>query len=401
MAGTSQTSGVADWLIRGADTIAQDGALRRADVVITGGRVESLGRAMSSGARRTVDADGLLLVAGLIDLHAHFYHDVIATSVAPDPTCLPFGVTTAVDGGTAGCQTYKGLRRHVLDTSETRVLAFLNMGAAGFATLPALGELSDRTLHRPAEMLALIQSDPRIRGIKLRLTTSALGSTDPLEMLESAVRLAEEAQVPIMTHVEHDCPIPLSELLERMRPGDIVTHIYHGGENGILDEARHVIDAVRDAVQRGVILDVGHGGTHFDISVARDAIAQGLVPTTISTDAWSGRAGTPPQYALPHIVSELIALGVGLAAALAAVTRAPAAALGLAGDLGVLQQGARADLAAFRRVGGKFRFTDDRRNAVVASFLLEPQFTFRNGELVAGIPRSPAFSAPEPLELAI
>jgi dihydroorotase len=400
MCETSHASGVADWLIRGADTIAQDGVLRRADVVITGGRIESFGQVGAARARRTIDADGLLLVAGLIDLHAHFYHDVIATSVAPDPTCLPFGVTTAVDGGTAGCHTYRGLRRHVIDKSATRVLAFLNMGAAGFATLPALGELADRTLHRPAEMLALIRSDPRIRGIKLRLARDALGGTDPLEMLDSAIRLAEEAQLPVMTHVEDDCPIPISDLLGRMRPGDIVTHIYHGGENGILDQARHVLVAVRDAVQRGVLLDVGHGGTHFDISVARDAIAQGLVPTTISTDGWSGRPGTPPQYALPHIVSELIALGVGLGAALAAVTRAPAAALGLASDLGVLQEGGRADVAAYRRVDGRFRFTDNRQDAVVASMLLEPEFTFRRGELVTGISRSPAFSAPESLEHA-
>jgi dihydroorotase len=282
-----------------------------------------------------------------------------------------------------------------MDVSLTRVLAFINMGAAGFASLPALGELAHPSLMRAADTVALVRSDTRIRGIKLRMARGALGTTHGPDILLAALRVAEDSAVPLMIHVEADCPMPLERVVERLRAGDIVTPMYHGGDNGILDGDRQVLPAIREAQQRGVRMDVGHGGSHFDLDVAQAAISQDLLPDTISTDGWAGRPGSPPQYALPYIVSELIAAGLDRGTALVAVTRTPAEALGLESHLGTLRLGGTADIAGIRQDATRYRFTDPAGHELVASALLRPAFTFRDGELLGDIPPATDFRSPE------
>jgi dihydroorotase len=266
-----------------------------------------------------------------------------------------------------------------------RVLAFLNLGAAGFATLPAVGEIFDDKLAEVDRAVAVGLSDPEhIRGVKIRFSRDALGSSDGWKMLERAKEIAERLAVPIMVHLA-ECPVPIGEVLAALRPGDIGTHLFHGGENGATDGKGKVLESVRTAAERGVLFDVGHGGWHFDIEVTRSLIAAGILPTTISTDAWAktvwSGASDLPLYSLPALTSLFIGLGMGLEDALSAVTRRPAGIL-QRDDLGTVEIGAVADLAVLNRRAGNFTFRDRAGHSADVSVVLEPSITIRGGHVV-------------------
>lgn len=373
----------------GGDVFRPDGVIERGtDIAVRDGRIEKVQPGIgASGANKSIDATGLLVVPGLIDMHAHLFHGTMLHSTDPDFACLPFGVTTAVDMGTSGCHIYGGLRRSTIDRSQVRVLAFLNLGATGFATLPAVGEIADERLVRVKETVEVAQSDKEhIRGIKMRFSKDALEDNDGPKMLNRALEIANGLGLPLMVHIA-ECPIPISSVLKELRPGDFATHVFHGGHNGILDASGRVFEEVHHAAERGVNFDVGYGGWHFDIEVARAGFREGIVPTTLSTDAWAKTtyegAAELPLYSLPDLVSQFVAIGMALEEALNAVTLAPARALGLASEIGALQSGAAADIAVYRRTLGSYTYTDRAGHALQAELVLEPVLTVRGGETVS------------------
>lgn len=377
-----------DIIVSDGDVLRADGKFGRTDVGIREGRVVAMASHITERrrAKHTIRATGLLVVPGLVDLHCHFFYGTIKSSLEPDPTFLPFGVTTAADGGTSGCYTYRGLRHHVIDRSRMRLRAFLNLSATGFASLPAVGELADQRLARVEEAIEVAAADPEhVRGIKIRFSRSALDGNDPSKMLGRALSLAERAGLPLMVHIA-DAALPLANVLDILRPGDIVTHLYHGDRNGILGDQGKVLPAVFRAAEKGVVLDVGHGGHHFDIDVAKASLSQGLFPTTLSTDAWAkysspGAAGYQ-LYSLPDVVCLLVALGVQLEDALGAVTSTPARVLGLGSEVGALSEGAVADIAIYEKVPGRYRYCDATGHTIDGKFALKPVYTILGGAVV-------------------
>jgi len=180
-----------------------------------------------------------------------------------------------------------------------------------------------------------------------------------------------------MVHIS-GTPIPLEMILEQLKPGDIATHIFNGHEHGILDASGQVLQAVRDAAARGVVLDVAHAGVHFDVEVARAALAQGLPPTTLSTDMVKP-AVARRMYDLLGVMSTFLALGMPLAEVIRGVTDAPARAIGQAGRLGVLAPGASGDAAVLDLEDGDFTFGDAAGHEIKAARRLVPVLTVRAG----------------------
>jgi dihydroorotase len=357
------------------------------DVGIIGPRIAAIGPDLiRQGVHSTVvDAAGLLVTPGWIDLHTHLYWGVAPLGVEADPHCLQRGVTTAVDAGSAGASTFSGFKRYVIDVSATRIVAMLNLSAIGMAQDSgfgdeAVGELEDIRWANVGRALEIARAYADvITGIKIRLGREQAGDDAEhcREVLRRARRCADAIGKPVMVH-PGGTAISLPEILEHLVRGDIVTHVYHGRSEGVLDQDGKVRPAVRAAVERGVHFDVGHGQGSFTWAVARRALGEGLEPSTISSDihAWN-IAG--PVFDLATTASKLLHLGLSLPEVVRRVTATPAACIGLAGEIGMLAPGAMADVSMFRMVDGEWQFMDAAGQVETGGTRFEPMATLRAG----------------------
>ena len=273
-----------------------------------------------AGARQTIDVAGLIVTPGLVDLHTHLYEGVSHYGIDPDTYCLGRGVTTAVDAGSSGAQTFPGLRRYVIGRSRTRVLAFLHIAVQGMIT-NIVGELEDLRWASVAQAIDRAREHPDvIIGIKVRLGYQMVGN-DPRPAMRLAREAADALGLPLMVHVIDMRP-PISWLLPYMGRGDVVTHCFHGNEGGILDARGRLFPDVLQARQRGVLFDVGHGVGSFAYRVARAAIAQGFPPDTISSDLHAHNVGGP-AYDQATTLSKLLHVGMELPDVIRATTSTP------------------------------------------------------------------------------
>jgi dihydroorotase len=332
----------------------------------------------TSEAERVIDARGLIVVPGLIDLHSHAFIGE-GLGIETDETCRSTGVTTLVDGGSCGAATFKGFKELLIDRAETRLLAFLHISSIGLAD-HRVGESTYLNLH-DSEHTAQTAAEysKLIVGIKVRLQSEAVGDNglEPLNLAKRAASLA--GGLPTMVHVTHP-PVPLSEIIDLLEPGDVVTHFLHGRGMGILDEEGRVSEPVKEARRRGIIFDVGHGRNHVNFPVARVALGEGFLPDTISCDLTKpGRAGVAKN--LPHCLSKFLNLGMDLISVLACATTNPARILGREGEVGTLLKGAVADVAVFALESGDFTFEDCDKNTMQGHYRLSPRYTVREGNL--------------------
>jgi dihydroorotase len=326
-----------------------------ADVAIDGGRIAAIGGDLPG--RERVEAAGLLVVPGLIDLHVHVYHGVSHYGIDADTYLLRRGTTTGVDVGSAGAQTFPGLRRMVIDQAQTRIYAYLHIAVEGMISV-LVGELEDLR-WASVEQCVRVAGDNRdvIAGVKLRAGYQMVGP-DPRPALGLALEAADALALPLMVHVI-DMQMPLPELLARLRPGDVVTHCFHGNDGGLLDAEGRVWPEAFAARERGILFDVGHGVGSFTWRVARTALAQGFPPDTISSDIHAyNHAG--PVHDLPRTLSKLLHLGMPLPDVIAAGTSHVGAHLAhvAPAGLGTLAPGAPGDLSLLERQHGRFALVD-------------------------------------------
>ena len=233
----------------------------RKDVAFTNGRVAALSDEIpTSDAREVLDAAGCFVTPGLIDLHVHVFYGVSHFGIEPDPTCLARGATTVVDAGSAGADTFPGFRKYVIDVSDTRILAQLNISSQGMLT-QEIGELENPDYADVGKACRMIeQHRDIILGVKVRLTReSIVGARAQMLPLHRAREAADAAGLPIMVHPQDAWCESIDDILALMGERDILTHCFHDMECGILDAHGKIRDAVHAAIERGVIFDVGHG----------------------------------------------------------------------------------------------------------------------------------------------
>jgi len=352
-------------------------------VAIAGGRfVPSVSETQGGSgptylARRTVDATGLIVVPGLIDLHTHVYWGVSHYGIEADAHCLQRGVTTAVDVGSAGAQTFPGFRRYVIDRTRTRVLAFVHVAVEGMISA-LVGELEDVRWASAEQAVARAREHPDVVvGVKIRLGYQMVGQ-DPEPSFAVARRAADELGLPLMVHVI-DMPRPITWLLPSMREGDIVTHCFHGSDGGgILDGNGRIVPEVIEARERGVVFDIGHGIGSFTWRVARAALEQGFAPDTISSDVHAYNVAGP-VFDQPTTLSKLLHLGLTLPEVVRATTVAPAAAVRRGHELGSLGPGREADVTVLELVHGARTLTDGEAMSETVAAWLEPRLVVRAG----------------------
>jgi dihydroorotase len=356
--------------------IATAGTVSVADGIITGVDLAP-GTGPVPAGRRIVDATGLLVTPGLVDLHTHLYPGVSHYGIEPDTYCLDRGVTTAVDAGSAGAQTFPGLRRYIIDRSRTQIFAFLNVAVQGMIS-SLVGELEDIRWGSPEQAVARARENPDvIVGIKVRLGYQMVGN-DPAPALRLAREAADALGLPLMVHVIDIRP-SLDWLLPYLGRGDVVTHCFHGNEGGILGTDGRVLPAAVRARERGVLFDVGHGAGSFSYHVARSALEQGFPPDTISSDLHAHNIDGP-VFDQAATLSKLLHLGMPLAEVIRATTATPAVAVRRDDRVGGLVAGRDADVTVFELRDGHWALPDAAGATEVVERLLVPRMVVRAGE---------------------
>jgi dihydroorotase len=371
-----------DLVITGGRVVDPAGAgVLSADVGVRDGRIAAVAPGLTGAT--VVDASGLVVTPGLVDLHTHVLPRFTYWGIDPDPLAARSGVTTWVDAGSAGAYAMDGFREDVAARFGVRVRAFLNVSGIGLAA-------ETHELAHPAYLDDALCAEMAARhtgfvvGIKARIDRFTVGALG-LEPLRVAVRAAERARLPLMVHIAHGPP-EVEHVLGALRPGDIVTHCATPASMGLVRDGR-VLDAARDAVARGVVLDLGHGMGGFSFAAARALIDAGLSPAVISSDAHQHSIrGT--MVDLPTCLTKLMALGFSLEDAITAATSTPAS---LIGEPGTLSPGAPADIALLSLEPGPFEVRDVLGESLQAPVRLRAARTFVGGHELA-----PGALAPPP-----
>ena len=351
------------------------------DVGVRGGRIAELGRNLdAAGCPDVRDVSGKYVCPGLIDLHGHWYEGNL---YGVDPLiCLNHGVTTAVDAGSTGYTNFPEFRRTVIDQCLTDVLAFVHISFMGLHA-PYAEELMDLRYARPQETAAVIAKH-RDRAVGVKLRTGAMTANHGLEALDRALAAANEAGVPLMVHVSRGAEE--REILCRLRPGDILTHCFHGRGNQMIAET--IVPEAHEARERGVFFDVGHGCGSFSWDTARRAFEQHFYPDTLSTDLHRYSVSEPLCITLPQVMSKMLCIGMSLVDVVLKTTAVPARVLGREHDIGTLARGAQADVLVFDVESGQFPFTDTHLQVRDGSRRIVPRLVIKKGQ--AHVPGSAA-----------
>jgi dihydroorotase len=373
-----------DLLLTGGEVIDPAAGLRGVmDVGIAGGKIVAVAPNLPTNeARRSISAKGRLVTPGLVDMHAHVFVNAHDMGGCTDDCCRRSGVTTLCDAGSAGSSNFAGLR-HVLDTEvRTRVRAFVNLSAIGITGTSRGGELMHFQYADPEGCARTITENPDLAiGVKLRFGPNLVWeySNEPVKLARRTADMA--GGVPMMMHIT-DSPIPLPALLEHMKPGDIVTHCYHGRAHGIMgQEKQFLLKEVVDAQRNGIIFDCAHGRNHFNFRMIEKALDQGFLPDTISTDLTLTTATQGPVWDLPTTMTKLLHFGLPLEECVRRATSVPARLMGYEGTVGTLKPGANADVSVFELRDGNFELIDAEKDTIIAKQRLIAQLTLKDGRV--------------------
>lgn len=353
------------------------------DVAIAQGKVARIAQSIpESEAAQVLEAKGMIVTPGLIDVHVHVYDGVAPLGIPADPNCIAKGVTTVLDAGSAGAHTFPGLRKYVINVVDTRVYALLNISVIGQSTLSPgnpWGELLDIRYANPKLTAKTIeQNRDRILGVKIRLTENIAGKHD-LDALKLAREAADAVQLPLMAHIGGTFST-LPKILDLLRPGDVITHTFRQEAGGILDDRGRVLPEVKRAVANGLRLDVGHGAGSFGWAVAESAMKQDVVPATISSDVHQYNVHGP-VLDLATTLSKFVHLGMTLEQVIERATKNPAQTFGFPQGLGTLKPGSEGDVAVFKLDQGDFMLFDSVKQSRIVHRRLLPVATVKSGRI--------------------
>jgi len=397
-----------DILLRGGRVIdpatGRDGI---ADIAVIGSKIAAIEAGIPPAtATEVIDAAGKLVIAGMIDTHAHVYQHVTGRfGLQPDLVGVRSGVTTVVDQGGPSCMTLGGFRHFIAEPATSRVLCFISAYLVGgleghlYPELYGPGQLDVRATAKVA-----LENADLVRGIKAHAEIGG-ASRWGLEVIKLGKDISRRAGIPLYIHLGQLWPVKdgatvdadevVRALMPLMEPGDVLAHPFTRHPGGFIsEETGEVHPVVWAALERGVTVDVGHG-SHFSFSMARKVIAAGLRPTTLGADmhgynvrvpgvgdaaerAENPFAGVAP-FNLTHAMTELLTLGVTLPEIVAMVTNHPAKMLKLEDSLGSLQVGREADISVLEMRCGRFELRDNSGETEIASELIAPAFALRAG----------------------
>jgi len=376
-----------DFVIKGGHIIDPVNNIDKVmDLAIKEGKIAAIKKNIPDAqAKKVIDASGLIVSPGLIDMHTHNFFGTehnryLANSyqaVPPDGFTFRAGVTTVVDAGSPGWKNFDLYKSQIINPSKTRVLTFLNIvgeGMSGGAREQNIEDMNPKTTAIVAK-----QNKDHVVGVKL---AHFMGyDWTPTEL---AVEAGKLASMPVMIDFGGSNPeLPLDKLLlEKLRPGDILTHAYAhvNGRTPIVGENGKVRDYVFEAQKRGIVFDVGHGGGSFIFKQAIPAVQQGFKPNVISTDLHTGSMNGGMKN-INNVMSKFLNMGLSIQEVIATTTSKPAQYIQRK-DLGHLSVGAEADVAILNIRKGDFGFIDTRGKRMKGKQKIECELTLRAGNVV-------------------
>ena len=376
-----------DLLIKGGEVVDPgSGKQGRLDVAIKRNRIAAVDSNIpAESAVRTIDATGQYVTPGLVDLHTHVYHSVTYWGIHADPVAARSGVTTWLDVGSAGAFNVQGFRDFIAKPSASRLYSLLNISTIGLtASTWELANLNYCDVDLCVKLTNLNRD--LILGVKVRIdhnTTSGTG----IEPLRRGAEAAQKLELPMMVHIGYGPPT-VTEVLPFLRPGDILTHCFTGGNMRIFDGAGKLLDDAKRVWDAGVVMDVGHGGGSFSFEVAEKLIEQGYNPDVISSDIHQ-HSVNGPLFDLPTCLSKFLAIGMSFEDVIRAATVRPAQVMGLASEIGTLKVGALADVALFTLEEGEFPLYDVHMETRTGRQLIRNTLTIVNGRELPRIPDGP------------
>ena len=387
-----------DLVIKGGEVLDPSQNLKaKRDIGIRFGVIEAMEADIPADkAQRVLSASGKLVTPGLIDLHAHVFPYGSGIGIPADEL-IPFqATTTLVSAGDAGANNIAAFRRAVVGQTRARLYAFVhiaNMGLAGFP-VPELYNIDYAQTEVAARAVA--ENADLVLGVKVRMSENVVAKHG-LEPLKRAIQACTMAGTgaKVMCHIGGvETPELMSQILDALRAGDVLTHSYSGAPNlggkftNIVQDGK-LLPAALAAKQRGVVFDVGHGGGSFDYTIAEAAMAAGAGPDTISSDIHVFSGNTPGMPYLTWVMSKFLNMGLSLEQVVAMATSAPAKVIGRSPKLGTLQVGAPADVSMLEVVEGPVEFVDTRNNKRQGKVHLNP-----SGVVMAGVPYGRPYPSP-------
>lgn len=357
------------------------------DLAINNGKIAMVAKNIDpKEGKKIIDANGLFVTPGLIDMHVHVFYGTKndeaimngMTSVAPDAFSFRAGVTTFVDAGSSGYRTFPDFKKNIIDNSQTRVLAFLNIAGEGMRGSPFEQTTKDMVAGRAARVARTYSND--IVGIKL-----AHYSGHEWAPTDSTVAAGKLANIPVMVDFgTSNPPLSIEELfMKHLRPGDIFTHVYAyfpETREAPVDENGKVKPFIFKAQKRGIIFDVGHGGGSFRWSQAIPAIKQNFIADVISSDLHTGSMNSGMKD-MANLMSKFLNMGLTVQDVILRSTWNPAKVINRP-QLGNLSVGTEADVAIFSLTSGYFGFTDISGIKMKGTQKLVAELTIRAGKVV-------------------
>lgn len=353
-----------------------------ADVLVKDGVIARVGQ-VKEQVDNTIDASGCYVTPGLIDHHCHLY-PLAKIGLPAEAVCFASGVTTAVDAGSTGCATYPE-HRPFIQNSRLRIKAYLNVCTTGLSSLPVLEDVDPAHWDEGAIRACFARYGDELLGLKLR-TSAPIVKELGYAPLRAAVDMAERLGVTVMVHCTNP-PGEMSQLLELLRPGDVMTHMYMN-QGSVIVESGAVKDCVLRARERGVVFEAADARAHFGLDVAQTAIGAGFWPDILASDLTKlSMHLRPTAFNMAMQLSKYKALGIPFAALIQLCTRAPAAHMGMLDTIGSLTAGHSADVAVFRplhreNVFGDRPYGNEDQQRMLGEAVYEPVLTLKDGDMV-------------------
>ena len=370
-----------DLLIKGGDVLDPSQGLRGVrDIGIRNGVIEAVQADIpAERALKVLSATGRLVTPGLVDLHAHTFPYGSAIGIPSDELISFQGTTTLVSAGDAGANNIAAFRRYIVPQSRCRLFAFVHIANFGLASFPVPELYNIDFAQVDAAAKAIAENADLVIGAKVRMSENVIAKNG-LEPLKRAILACERSRTggKVMCHIGGvETPELMSQILDTLRPGDILTHCYSGAPNlsnrftNIVQDGK-ILPAALEAKKRGVMFDIGHGGGSFDYTVAEAAIQQDCPPDTISSDVHVFSANTPGMPYLTWVMSKFLNMGFSLEQVVAMATSKPAGIINRGSKLGTLQVGAPGDASVLEVVEGPVEFVDTRNNKRSGKIQLKP-----------------------------
>jgi len=377
-----------DLVIKNCDVLDPSQSLRgKRDIGIRFGLVEAVEADIPAArALRVLEANGKLVTPGLVDLHSHVYPYGSAIGIPADELVTHQCTTTCVSAGDAGANNFAAFRRHIVAQTRTRLYAFIHIANTGLTPFPVAELYNIDFAQVDACAKAIAENADIALGAKVRMSENVIAKHG-IEPLRRAIMACEQSGTggKVMVHIGGvESGKLMSDILDMLRPGDILTHAYSGAPNNagaftnIVQDGK-LLPAALAAKQRGVIFDVGHGGGSFDYTVAEVAIPNGCPPDTISSDIHVFSGNSPGMPYLVWVMSKFMAMGYTLEQVVAMTTTAPAKIINRMPKLGTLQVGAPGDVSIMELVEGPVSFVDTRNNKREGKAYLKPVQTVTGG----------------------